>query len=111
MKYLKLFEDFDLYKNKKLIIKNGIKFYLCQLTGVESNVFIVETELGLEVGRATLNKDNYLDNIRIDDDFRRIGLASELYKFIQEQENIKLKPSPIKQSDVIKKFWQKFAYQ
>ena len=97
----------EYYTNRKQIVKNNQVFYLCQGTGIEENVFSIEDLNGNQIGRATLNKDNYLDNIRIDEKYRRIGLATELYNFIEKVKDIKLNPSPIKQSKEIKNFWNK----
>jgi ribosomal protein S18 acetylase RimI-like enzyme len=97
----------------KQITINGIVFDFMQLNGVDKNKFIIETQNDGEIGSATLNcyDENfdgcYLDNIRINPKYRRIGLATKLYEYIEEIIGEKLKPSPIKQSPEIKKFWNK----
>jgi hypothetical protein len=48
-----------------------------------------------------------LDNIRIEHKYRRLGLATKLYEYIEELIGEKIKPSPIKQSPEIKQFWNK----
>ena len=99
--------DDSLYQNKRTITINGVDYDFSQLKYSESNVFIIELE-GREIGRATLSKDgSYLENIRISDQYRRKGLASKLYEYIEYITNKKLKPSPVKQSPEIMKFWDK----
>jgi hypothetical protein len=62
----------------------------------------------MEVGRATLNeKENYLTNIRLDYDYRRRGLASNLYDYIEYVIGKKIKPSPDKISIEAQKLWLK----
>jgi hypothetical protein len=97
----------DLYTKRNVEIINNNKFIFNQLAGSEINVFNIEDNTGSEIGRATLNKDGFLDNIRIDSNYRRIGLATHLYKFIEKTKGIKIKPSPVKQSPEIQKFWNK----
>jgi len=74
----------------------------------QQNVFTIELEDGKEIGRATLNeKENYLINIRVDDEYRRKGLALNLYEFIEIVTDKKLKPSPDKISKEAKNLWLK----
>jgi ribosomal protein S18 acetylase RimI-like enzyme len=92
----------------KEVTINGIvfKFIYPNLHG--KNKFLIEVDGEGEVGSATLNLDgSYLDNIRIDPKYRRIGLATKMYEYIEELMGIKIKPSPIKQSAEIKNFWDK----
>jgi len=75
------------------------------------NVFTIEKNGVGEIGNATLNTENlYLENIRIDPNYRRIGLATKLYQYIEGIIGKKLKPSPIKQSPDIKNFWSKRGF-
>jgi ribosomal protein S18 acetylase RimI-like enzyme len=103
--------DFEksIYQDRKEIIINGNKYFFNRLnTHNEKNVFTIELSNGEEIGRATLNENGlYLENIRIDDKYRRIGLASKLYEYIEELIGKKLIPSPIKQSPEIQKYWDK----
>ena len=72
------------------------------------NVFTIELPNGEEIGRATLNeKENYLTNIRVNDNYRRKGLALNLYNFIEYVIGKKLKPSPDKISTEAKGLWAK----
>jgi ribosomal protein S18 acetylase RimI-like enzyme len=48
-----------------------------------------------------------IDNIRIHEDYRRLGLATKMYQYVEELIGKKLKPSPIKQSKEIRNFWAK----
>jgi len=74
----------------------------------EQNVFTIELPSGKEIGRATLNeKENYLINIRIDENYRRKGLGTNLYDFIEYVTGKKLKPSPDKISKEAKELWMK----
>jgi hypothetical protein len=106
------FEDVDFekeyYQDKKKIKIKGEEYEFGRLNFKgEENVFIIEKN-GSEIGRATLSKNgNYLENIRINEEYRRKGLASKMYNYIESQSNIKLEPSPIKQSEAAKKIWEK----
>lgn len=98
----------------KQITINGITFNFMRLkVGKTSNKFSIKVAGEGEIGSASLNcYDNnfdgcYLDNIRIDPKYRRIGLATKMYEYIEELIGEKLKPSPIKQSLEIKGFWNK----
>lgn len=72
------------------------------------NVFTIELPNGEEIGRATLNeKENYLINIRINENYRRKGLGLNLYNFIESVTSEKLKPSPDKISNEAKNLWIK----
>lgn len=88
---------------------NDEKYYFSRLnTHTEKNVFTIETEDGKEIARATLNENgNYLTNIRVDENYRRKGLASNLYNFIEKVTNSNLKPSPDKISNEAKNLWMK----
>lgn len=98
----------NLYKNKKAINIEGDEYELAQLnTHGEGNVFVIEKE-GEEIGRATLSKDgNYFENIRIDEKYRRKGLASKMYDYVESRMGIEMQPSPIKQSVSAQKLWEK----
>lgn len=98
----------NLYQNKKNINIDGIDYMFAQLnTYGEENVFIIELK-GNEIGRATLNlQGNFLENIRINPEYRRKGLATKLYDYIESITRKPLNPSPIKQSPEIKQFWKK----
>lgn len=97
---------------KKIII-NGTEYDFIRPTGSDSNKFIIQLDGVGEIGRASLNDydmnfdGHYLDNIRIDEKYRRIGLATKLYEYIEGLTGVKLKPSPLKQSPDIKKYWNK----
>ena len=71
------------------------------------NVFTVEFGNIGEVAKATLSKDGYLDNIRVNDKYRRLGIANSLYDYIENIEGISLKPSPIKISQEARSLWNK----
>ena len=96
---------------KKIDI-NGETFDFYRLKNENKNVFVIEKE-GVEVGRGELNdydasfKGIYLDNVRINKKYRRKGLATKLNEFVEKETKDKLKPSPIKQSPEIQKFWEK----
>jgi hypothetical protein len=97
-------------KNVSSTVNEGVKDFTINRLGTkgEENVFVVEDKMGNEVGRATLSKDgNYLENIRIDDKYRRKGLATKIYDYIEEKVGIELQPSPNKQSMEAKKLWEK----
>jgi hypothetical protein len=100
--------DKNLYQDKKSFTIGGVKYEFNRLnTYGEENVFSIEKD-GNEIGRATLDeKGNFLTNIRIDENYRRMGLGSKLYDYIEQQANIKLKPSPIKQSKAAENLWEK----
>ena len=87
----------------------GQNYYFARLnTYGEENVFIIENQQGNEIARATLNeKDNYLINIRVDENYRRKGLALNLYDFIEKIIGVKLNPSPDKISKEAKELWMK----
>jgi len=103
----------DFILDWKQININGESFNFMRLNGVDKNKFVIETDVDGEIGSASLNCYDknfdgcYLDNIRIDTKYRRIGLASKMYEYIEELIGEKLKPSPIKQSPEIKGFWNK----
>ena len=103
----------DFILDWKQITINGKLFNFMRLNGVDKNKFVIETDADGEIGSASLNCYDknfdgcYLDNIRIDHKYRRIGLASKMYEYIEGLIGEKLKPSPIKQSPEIKKFWDK----
>ena len=91
----------------------GETFDFMRLRGQDNNVFVIEKEGVGEVGRANLNDYDpnfegvYLDNIRVNEDYRRKGLATKLYEFVEKETKQTLKPSPIKQSKEIQEFWKK----
>jgi GNAT superfamily N-acetyltransferase len=97
----------------KQITINGVKFDFIHPNLHGKNKFIIEVDGVGEIGSASLNCYDknfdgcYLDNIRIDHEYRRIGLATKLYEYIEELIGEKIKPSPIKQSPEIKQFWNK----
>ena len=99
----------DFVQNIATFNLNGVEYEILQFDG---NKFAVELN-GDEIGRATLNRSDpnfdgyYLDNIRIDPKHRRLGLATKMYEYIESIIGEKLKPSPIKQSPEIKKYWGK----
>ena len=103
----------DFILDWKQIKINGESFNFMRLNGSDKNKFVIETDVDGEIGTASLNCYDknfdgcYLDNIRIDTKYRRIGLASKMYEYIEELIGEKLKPSPIKQSPEIKGFWNK----
>ena len=103
----------DFILDWKQININGKSFNFMRLNGVDKNKFVIEIDVDGEIGSASLNCYDknfdgcYLDNIRIDTKYRRIGLASKMYEYIEGLIGEKLKPSPIKQSPEIKGFWNK----
>ena len=103
------FDDpLNLYQDKKKAVLNNQDFEFNRLnTKGEENVFTIEKD-GEEIGRATLDVDgNYLTNIRIDEKYRRQGLGTAMYDYIESQSNIKLNPSPVKQSEAAENLWKK----
>ena len=114
MKYLKYYLESkfanidynsDYYLNKKSATINGIQYEFGQVNDIERD-FIIELN-GNEIGRASLNKDGYLNNVRILPEYRRIGLGTYLYDYIESVIDKKLIESPIKQSIEAKKLWDK----
>ena len=103
----------DFILDHKQIIINGMIFNFMRLNGVDKNNFVIEIDNDGEIGSASLNcydknfNGCYLDNIRIDPRYRRLGLATKMYEYIEGLIGEKLKPSPIKQSQEIKGFWNK----
>lgn len=97
----------------KQITINDTQFNFMRLNGSDKNKFVIEVDDIGEIGSASLNCYDknfdgcYLDNIRIDHKYRRLGLATKLYEYIEELIGEKIKPSPIKQSPEIKQFWNK----
>ena len=87
----------------------GFDFFFSRLNIYpQQNVFTIELPSGIEIGRATLNEEeNYLINIRIDENYRRKGLGLNLYNFIEYVTGKKLKPSPIKISQEAQGLWSK----
>lgn len=106
-------EDSEFLLDWKQITINGIIFNFIHPNVHGKNKFIIETDSDGEIGSASLNCYDsnfdgcYLDNIRIDPKYRRIGLATKLYEYIEDLTGKKIKPSPIKQSQEIKKYWEK----
>lgn len=84
-------------------IVNGKEYTFIKL----DNVFTVEYGDVGEVAKATLSKDGYLDNIRVNDNYKRLGIANSLYDYIENIEDISLKPSPIKISQEARSLWNK----
>lgn len=99
----------DLFAARKPIEIKGEKFVLSQIKeNNNDNSFIVENEKGEEIGKAQLSADgNFLENIRIDEKYRRKGLATQIYNFIEDRKGINLQPSPVKQSKEVKALWDK----
>ena len=97
----------------KQITINGVKFDFIHPNLHGKNEFVIELDKIGEIGNASLNcyDENfdgcYLDNIRIEPKYRRLGLATKLYEYIEDLNGEKLKPSPTKQSPEIRKFWDK----
>jgi ribosomal protein S18 acetylase RimI-like enzyme len=106
-------ENSDFISDWKQIKINGTTFDFMRVNGSDKHKFIIEVDGIGEIGRASLNCYDknfdgcYLDNIRINHEYRRIGLATKLYEYIEELIGEKIKPSPIKQSPEIKQFWNK----
>lgn len=106
-------DEKDLYKNISIInIGNeNYRFTEPEFTGA-GQVFTIENNNGEEIGRATLsakypNEPLYFDNIKIDEKYRRKGLATKLYDYVENRIGEKLQPSPIKQSVEAQKLWEK----
>jgi ribosomal protein S18 acetylase RimI-like enzyme len=104
-------DDLDMISIWKRLNINGVIYNFLKLN--HSKKFVIEVDGVGEVGSASLNDYDsnfdgvYLDNIRIQPEYRRLGLATYLYKFIEDAIGEKIKPSPIKQSPEIKKYWEK----
>jgi ribosomal protein S18 acetylase RimI-like enzyme len=103
----------DFISDWKQIKINGVTFDFMRLNGMDGNQFVIEIDGVGGIGSASLNCYDknfdgcYLDNIRIDSKYRRLGLATKMYEYIEELIGEKLKPSPIKQSQEIRGFWNK----
>jgi DNA polymerase III sliding clamp (beta) subunit (PCNA family) len=99
----------EIYQNRAYKNISGSDFYFSRLNVYPlQNVFTIELSDGTEIGRATLNeKENYLTNIRLDENYRRKGLASNLYDYIEYVIGKKLKPSPDKISKEAQSLWIK----
>jgi hypothetical protein len=99
----------EVYQNRAFKNIGGSDFYFSRLNIYpQQNVFTIELPSGEEIGRATLNeKENYLTNIRVNENYRRKGLAINLYDFIEYVIGEKLKPSPDKISKEAEKLWIK----
>jgi hypothetical protein len=103
----------DFISDWKQININSKSFNFMRLNGVGKNKFVIETDVEGEIGSASLNCYDknfdgcYLDSIRIDPKYRRVGLATKMYEYIEKLIGEKLKPSPIKQSPEIRNFWKK----
>jgi len=99
----------EVYQNRAFKNISGSDFYFSRLNIYPlQNVFTIELPNGEEIGRATLNeKENYLTNIRINENYRRKGLALNLYDFIEYIIGKKLKPSPDKISKEAEMLWVK----
>ena len=98
---------------KQIKLNDKIFNFMRVIENNNGNKFIICNEDLEEIGFALLNcydknfEGCYLDNIRIDDNYRRMGLATKLYEYIEGIIGQRLKPSPIKQSPDIKKVWSK----
>ena len=99
----------EVYQNRAFKNISGSDFFFSRLNIYPlQNVFTIELPNGEEIGRATLNeKENYLTNIRINENYRRKGLALNLYDYIEYIIGKKLKPSPDKISIEAQKLWLK----
>lgn len=99
----------EVYQNRAFKNIGGTDFYFSRLNVYPlQNVFTIELSDGTEIGRATLNeKENYLTNIRLDENYRRKGLALNLYDYIEYVIDNKLKPSPDKISKEAQSLWIK----
>lgn len=92
---------------------DGTIYDFMRLSSGGGRTYVVELDGVGEIARASLNdydrsfNGNYLDNIRVDSQYRRIGIASRLYQYIEGVIGKQLKPSPIKQSSAIKQYWSK----
>jgi ribosomal protein S18 acetylase RimI-like enzyme len=98
-----------MYQNQAYKNVGGTDFFFSRLNVYPSqNVFTIELPDGNEVGRATLNeKGNYLTNIRVDENYRRRGLAMMLYDYIELTTGKRLNPSPDKISMEARNLWSK----
>lgn len=98
---------------KQIKLNDKIFNFMRVIENNNDRKFIVCDEDLDEIGFALLNCYDtnfdgcYLDNIRINDNYRRMGLATKLYEYIEGIIGQRLKPSPIKQSPDIKKVWSK----
>jgi GNAT superfamily N-acetyltransferase len=95
---------------RQLIIQ-GTKFDFIQTKQNNGNYFVVESDDVGEIGHVILNCDDkdtygcYADYIEINEKYRRKGFATKLYEYIQVVTGNEVKPSPIKQSPTMQKFW------
>jgi len=98
----------DLFVAREPISVKGEDFMFSQIKeNGNENTFVIEDEGG-EIGKAQLNEEGgFIENIRINKEHRRKGLATKLYDFIESQKGIKLKPSPVKQSMEAVALWNK----
>ncbi len=101
--------DKEAYRDLKEFSIGEEKFTVGEANTVGAGrVFIVEKDGVGDIGTATLSPDGtYLTNIRIDEKFRRQGIGSKVYDYIENTLGYKLKPSPDKMSPSAKNFWEK----
>jgi hypothetical protein len=72
-----------------------------------AGTFTVQRD-GKEIARANVaddGKGDYLTSVRVDEDFRRQGVATRLYAEIERATGRKLRPSPTAQSEDAQAFW------
>ena len=103
----------DFILDWKQLTINNVNYDFLRLNGVDKHKFVIEVDGVGEIGRAILNCYDtkfdgcYLDKIEIESKYRRIGLGTKLYEYIEELIGEKLHESPNKQSNKIKQFWNK----
>jgi ribosomal protein S18 acetylase RimI-like enzyme len=72
----------------------------------DRNVYTVHHQ-GNKIASAKLSgQDHYVTDVDVQPEFRRKGVASRLYDFIEKHSGKKLKPSPMYQTGEGKALWQ-----
>lgn len=83
-------------------VTNGVRF-----EKVAEGTYIVR-DGDVEIGRANVaDSGEYLTSVRLDDQWQRMGIGTQLYDFIEADIGHKLNPSPTHQSPAAKSFWEK----
>ena len=111
MKTFKQFinESEELYKHKLEGLKDihgdvHVRHRLDVLDG--RHIYTVHHQ-GNKIASAKLSgQDHYVTDVDVKPEFRRKGVASKLYDFIEKHSGKKLKPSPMYQTGEGKAFWK-----
>lgn len=110
MKSFKQFikENEDLYANKL----EGIKdvhgdVHVRHIVNSEGRHVYTAHHQGKKIASAKLSgQDHYVSDVDVQPEFRRKGIATKLYDFIEKHSGKKLKPSPMYQTTDGKALWK-----